>query len=153
MGFKESMERMRAMEEEIIKMVEALKQQIAEAVETQPFHGRMINDGKNGGAIIGVIQLSQLQKTGNWSAEYHFPQTQAKAVMRKLDKCRTPDAVCKAVKSMLDDKVVRFDGGAEKVYLNEDTLKILRDSEIGQYAVNGEEQLGVNGTQDDAKIS
>lgn len=132
MSFSDKMLQMKDLEKEILRMVDGLKADLAAAVEDQPFRGKMINDGKSGGPLIGVISSSQLAKSNNWSPEYHFPAAQAKAVSKKLESCKTPSSVCSAVKDMISEKRVKMSGGSF-IDLNEETLKILRESEIGQY--------------------
>ncbi len=117
-------------------MADDLKRDLAAAVEDQPFHGRMINDGKNGGPVMGIVMLSQIVKSNNWTPEYHFPSAQAEAVAKKLENCRTMKAIFEAVREMIEKKCVKNVGGNQKVFLNEETLLILRESEIGRHAMN-----------------
>lgn len=133
MSFTEKMTQIKMLEDEISKVVDGLKADLAAAVGKQPFQGKVINDGSNGGPLIGVVMFSQVARAKNWSPEYHFPVAQARAVSRKIESCKTPTAVCKAVKEMIAEKRVRMGSGNNFVPLNEETLKILQESEIGQY--------------------
>lgn len=133
MGFAHKMIELKSLEREISRMVESLKADLTSAVGDQPFQGEMINDGSNGGPLIGVVKFSQLSKSNNWSPNYHFPAAQAKAVSRRLESCKTASSVCAAVRDMISEKRVRMGPGNNTVILNEETLKILRESEIGQY--------------------
>lgn len=137
MSFVTKMNQMKALEQEIARMVESLKADLTTAVKNQPFQGRMINDGSNGGPIMGVIMASQLAKTGNWSPEYHFPQSQAEAVSKKIASSKTASQVCAAVKAMIAEEKVKMPDG-HIVKLNGETLKVLKESEIGQYVATNE---------------
>lgn len=133
MSFAEKIHQMSDLEKEIRRMVDSLKTDLATAVGNQPFHGEMINDGSDGGPIVGIVKFSHLAKSESWSPEYHFPAAQASAVSRRLESCKTPSSVCAAVKDMIAKKRVKTGDGNSFVSLNEDTLKVLRESEIGQY--------------------
>lgn len=136
MVFSERMDQLRLLEAEITRMATELKTEITSAVASQPMRGRMINDGSNGGALMGVVKASELMKSGNWSAEYYFPQKQAEAVGKALDKCESTKEICSAIRKMLAEKRVMVRSkNSEAIYLNEDTLKILRESEIGKYVL------------------
>lgn len=138
MSFSDKMNAMNALEREIYRMVDSLKADLTSAVVDQPFHGEMINEGSNGGPLIGVVKLSQLSKSKNWSPDYHFPAAQAKAVSKRIESCKTSSDICSAVRGMIAEKRVRIGGGNYFVPLNEETLKILRESGIGQYVISGE---------------
>lgn len=133
MSFSDKMTKMKELEREIYRMIDGLKADLSSAVGDQPFQGKMINDGSNGGPMIGIVRFSQLSESKNWSPEYHFPAAQAKAVSKRLESCKSPSSICAAVKDMIAEKRVRLGGGNNVVFLNEETLKILRESEIGQY--------------------
>lgn len=136
MSFKEKMAQVKALEDEISKMTDSLKDDLVAAVGDQPFQGKMINDGTNGGPMIGIVKFSQIMSANNWTPEYHFPAAQARAVSKKVKSCKTPTAVCKAVSEMIKEKRVRVKSGyldGEVARLNNETLRILRESEIGQY--------------------
>lgn len=133
MSFADKMTQMKDLEKEIHRMVDDLKADLTAAVGDQPFQGEIINDGSNGGPLIGVVKFSHLSKSKNWSPEYHFPAAQARAVSRRLESCKTPSSVCSAVKDMISDRRVKMGGGNHFVILNEETLKVLRESKIGQY--------------------
>ena len=103
MSFADKMNQMKSLEEEIGRIVFALNKELEIAVANQPFKGRMISDGSNGGPLIGVVTLSQLRKSKNWTPEYHLPPAQAKAVRKKLESCKTPRKICKAVREMISE--------------------------------------------------
>lgn len=131
MSFSEKMAQLEELEAEIKNMVQSLKRDIVMMVEAQPFRGQIINDGKNGGPIMGTIPFSQMMKSSNWSPEYHFPQKQAEAVLHSLDKCVSVTDVCSAIRRMMEQRFVNVNG--TKVYLNEETIQILEASDIGKY--------------------
>lgn len=132
MSFSGRMREAKALEAEMMRLVEQIKSEIIADVKAQPFHGKMLNDGSNGGPVTAVIPFSEMARTKNFLPEYHIPAEQGKAVCRKLDSCKTVQQVMKSVREMLESGTVRLSSN-ERFYLNENTLKILRESEIGQY--------------------
>lgn len=121
------------------QIVGHLKTEIHNRLSSVPFKGELISDGKDGRPLIGIIKFSQLDKTDNWTPDYHFSKMQAKAVSIYLENCNTAKQLLKAVEDMLTKKYVlaypcKFKYAlSDRVYLNEDTLEILRNSEIGRY--------------------
>ena len=121
------------------QIVGHLKTEIHNRLSSVPFKGELISDGKDGRPLIGIIKFSQLDKTDNWTPDYHFSKMQAKAVSICLENCTTAKQLLKAVEDMLTKKYVlaypcKFKYAlSDRVYLNEDTLEILRNSEIGRY--------------------
>jgi hypothetical protein len=119
------------------QVVGHIKTQLYNKLAAAPFKGRLISDGRNGKPLIGIIRTSQLDD--NWTADYHFPKMQAEAVSCRLEMCITAKQLAEAVKEMLDRKYVsrykaQFNyATSDRVNLNETTLDILRNSEIGQY--------------------
>lgn len=120
------------------QIVGHLKTEINKRLSSVPFKGKLISDGKDGRPLIGIIKFSQLDKTDNWSPDYYFAKKQAEAVSICLENCSTAKQLLKAVEDMLTKKYVHVYVGhsytlSDRVYLNEDTLEILRNSEIGRY--------------------
>lgn len=125
-------------EARILQMVQELKQELKARVTAVPFRGEVISDGENGKPLICVMKFSQLQ--GKWDLSYHAPKEQAKAVAHRLETCTTTKAVCRALYDMMSCGFVTMDycdnyHGSNRVYLNNDTLSVLRNSEIGKYAL------------------
>lgn len=129
-------------EARIFQMVQALKQELKARVAAVPFRGEVISDGENGKPLICVMKFSQLQ--GKWDLSYHSPIAQAEAVAYRLKTCMTTKAVCKALYDMMScgyvktSKVDPYMGslhGSDRTYLNQDTLAVLRNSEIGKYTL------------------
>lgn len=143
MNFNDTMTNMKALEEKIRCMTESLKQGLTEAVSKQRLEGAEPLKTASG-LYAASIRLSAIKRTPslNLSAEYYLPQSQVNAVQHKLASCKTATQICKAVKDMLDEKRVCM--GSHKAgevsnnytYLNEATLKILRDSELGKYVMD-----------------
>ena len=155
MEFAEKMSKVKALEAEIAELVDSLKNDQADAVRKQEFRGNVIDDGSSGGPLIGIVTLSELRKAKSWSPTYFFPEAQAKAVVSRMKSCTTVEDICKAVQEMLKDKRVKI--GGEYVYLNNETLKTLMESEIGRYIESmqsqKEESGDVDGTGDAACLS
>lgn len=125
-------------EARILQMVQELKRELKARVAAVPFRGEVISDGENGKPLICVMKFSQLQ--GKWDLSYHAPKAQAEAVAYRLENSKTTKAVCKALYDMMSCGYVTMYGchnyrGSNKVYLNKETLAVLRNSEIGKYAL------------------
>ena len=125
-------------EARMFQMVQELKQELKARVAAVPFRGEVISDGENGKPLICVMKFSQLQD--NWDLSYHAPKAQAEAVEHRLANCTTTKAVCRALYDMMSCGYVTMFGcdnyrGSNRIYLNKETLAVLRNSEIGKYAL------------------
>ena len=125
-------------EARIFQMVQELKQELKARVAAVPFRGEVISDGENGKPLICVMKFSQLQD--KWDLSYHAPKEQGEAVEHKLKTCTTTKAVCRALYDMMSCGYVTMYGcdnyrGSNRIYLNKETLAVLRNSEIGKYAL------------------
>lgn len=129
-------------EARVFQMVQELKQELKARVAAVPFRGKVISDGENGKPLICVMKISQLQD--KWDLSYHTPKAQAEAVEFRLTTCTTTKAVCKALYDMMScgyvktrkaDPYLGSLHGSDRTYLNKDTLAVLRNSEIGKYAL------------------
>ena len=129
-------------EARVFQMVQKLKQELKARVAAVPFRGEVISDGENGKPFLGILKASNLST--NWSPLYHIPKAQAQAVEYRLEKCTTTKAVCRALYDMMScgyvktskaDPYMGSSNGSDRTYLNKDTLAVLRNSEIGKYAL------------------
>ena len=125
-------------EARVFQMVKELKQELKARVAAVPFRGEVISDGENGKPLICVMKFSQLQDKLDLS--YHAPKAQSNAVAHRLETCTTTQSVCRALYDMLSCGYVTMYGcndyqGSNRIYLNQDTLAVLRNSEIGKYAL------------------
>jgi len=125
-------------EARIFQMVQELKQELKARVAAVPFRGEVISDGENGKPLICVMKLSQLQD--KWDLSYHAPKAQAEAVAHRMETCKTTQAVCKALYDMMSCGYVTMYGcqeyrGSNRIYLNNETLAVLRNSAIGKYTL------------------
>ena len=66
---------------------------------------------------------------------YYIPEAQAEAIRRKLSNYHTTEGLCNALAEIIETKKVRFSHSMQDdaVVLNEQTLKILRETELGKY--------------------
>lgn len=125
-------------EARVFQMVQELKQELKRRVAAVPFRGEVISDGENGKPLICIMKASQLQD--KWDLAYHSPKAQADAIEYRLKNCKTTEAVCKAMYEMLScGYIIRYNcdayHGGNRLYLNNETLAVLRKSEIGKYAL------------------
>ena len=134
-------------EARVFQMVQELKQELKARVAAIPFRGEVISDGENGNPLICVMKLAQLRD--KWNLSYHSPKAQADAIAYMMKNCKITEAVCKAMYEMLScGYIIRYNcdayHGGNRLYLNKETLAVLRKSEIGKYALAHPPQKGVH---------
>jgi len=130
MEFRDMMEVANRIDAEAVK----LRDKLIEGVCDLPLNGHYINDGKDGGPVIAIIKFSELQRTKNWCPHFHLPPEQAKAIKEKYGHLETARGICSATREMLAKGYVV--NGDTKTYLNDRTLKAIRESELGKYVIN-----------------
>lgn len=116
------------------RKIAKLRDELCQKIASIKSHMEMISDGKDGRPLIGTIKFSQLQSMSNWSPSYHFVEYQAKAVQKALLNCNTLKQLIKCVKEMILHKKVSF-SAYEPIYLNDETMKVIKESEIGQFII------------------
>ena len=141
MGFLEVKKQFDEAERLLIEMVGKLKVEIADAVGKQPLRGTIIDDGKSGGPLIVTVKFGVLNEYKNWSPSFFIPMAQADAVFKELERANTASAICEVIRKMVESGYAGRDGN--KVYLNPETRRILRESEIDQYVFQTPEIGGV----------
>lgn len=135
-GLYEKLSTIRQLESEVQNMTADIISELERMVGNQVLSGVAVISGQDGvGPHIAIVRSSLLfdGPETNWSPEYYLPIVQAEAVRSRLDSCRTIQQVCMAVAKMITERKVAFGNG--KVFLNKETLRILRDSEIGRFAI------------------
>ena len=128
MEFKDMMKVANEIDAEAVRLRDKL---IADVCDL-PLKGKYINDGKNGGPVIAIVNFSDLED--NWSPEYHLPPQQARIIKKCLIKFNTAHGIIAAVRNMLEKGYVV--DNCNKAYLNDRTILTIRESELGEYAVN-----------------
>ena len=128
MDFKEMMKVANEIDAEAVRLRDKL---IADVCDL-PLKGKYINDGKNGGPVIAIVKFSDLGN--NWSPDYHLPPEQARIIKKCLIKYNTAHSILAAVRNMLEKGYVVDNGN--KAHLNDRTLKVIRESELGKYVIN-----------------
>ena len=131
MGFLEVKLQLDELERTAAEMASSLKAELSEAIARQPLNGKVIDDGKTGGPLIITVSLPITLKCKNWCPETFIPAHQAHAVSKELNRATTANAICECVKRMVESGYAG--NGGNRTYLNPETRKILRESEIGQY--------------------
>ena len=134
MRLAEKLQQVQQLENEISRMVDELKTQLVTAVAGQHLEG--VKEIGCSGRVVSV-SLSAITKTPglNLSAEYYIPQSQADAINHRLAACKSSQQLCKAVREMIETGRVKQSGNSNYVYLNKETVRILRESELGQYVL------------------
>ena len=119
-------------EQEMQRMLESLKKGLADAVQNE---NSVFVPFKNASVRCGIVRLSDIMANNKiMSAEVYIPACQADAVMQKLDSCTTLAQLASRVREMIQTRVARF-SQTRAIVLNKETLRILRESEIGQFAM------------------
>ncbi len=118
-------------QKKFLDMVESLKRSIYQDVMSSPMKGVASVQ-----ANIAVVRFSAIaeNKMRSLAADYYIPKAQADAVCLKLYEYTTPEKISAVVKEMIETKRVTI--GRDVTLLNDKTVQILRDSELGQFALN-----------------
>lgn len=82
---------------------------------------------------IALVSYSKIMSSPGHilSPDYYIPSAQVEAVRHRINNCIHVNQLCKAVKEMIETKKVKVRGGY--TYLNETTLRVLRESELGRF--------------------
>lgn len=127
---------------ELKAMIDELCEELCARIEKTPMDGvTKVSDSPR----IVTVKFSALGDV--WAPEYYIPECQAEAVTTALAKATTNNIV-PTVKEMIMKKRARIKGAArqnfwypaEYVYLNDNTVQIIRDSELGRFALSFEEE-------------
>lgn len=122
---------MQALREEISRMSEELLQMLHEKIAGQTLDGVSV---RRDSVLCAEVKLSAVRRGGNLAPETYIPEKQARAVFDVLLRNKQePFKLCEDVRKMLDEKRV-LDARHTPVYLNEETCRILRESELASQA-------------------
>ena len=133
MDFADKIYQMRELQKEIDLMTSDLNLELLKAIETENRKDvTLISDNPE----IALVPYSVIMSSPGHilSAEYYLPGSQIEAVRHRINNCLHADQLCRAVKEMIDTKKVKIRGGY--TYLNETTLRVLRESELGQFVMD-----------------
>lgn len=125
--------KIREAEQAIADALESFKANGAKAIADAPFDGHYINDGSNGGPVIACVKSSALARS--WSPEHVLPKLQSEMFARHMRNRSTLKQVEDGIREMLDNGRVRI--GGDICVFNETTLRVIRDSELGQHVMKG----------------
>lgn len=135
MNFSDTMKKIKDLEAEVTAMKEKLIEELYQHIKDKPIPGvTKISDHPQ----IVTVKFSALSNGLNLTPEYYISEHQANAVKDRLNGCKTASSVCNAVKEMIEKKRIQKGKGWGEYwsfYLNETTLSILRESELGKYAM------------------
>lgn len=138
MDFGGMIDKIKKLEEEVNAMKERLVEELCRYIKDEPVPGvEILSESPR----IAVVKFSAVARShgNNLSPEYYISSCQAEAVMQRLSQCKSASAACNAVKEMIEEKKVQKSAmKSHSVFLNETTLKILKESELGKYAMSGE---------------
>lgn len=133
MTFENTMLQIQDLQTKINQMISKLNKELLETIETENKKDTPMISTNPAIAIVPYHKIRN-SKTHILSAEYYIPTSQVQAVRHKLNNCTSPEQLCLFVKQMLNEKTIKI--GTAKTYLNETTLSVIRNSEIGQFVLN-----------------
>lgn len=111
------------------QMLSDLNKQLLESIDSENRKNvTMLND------YCFIVPYSKLNPAC-WSPDYYSPVSQVDAVRHVLNKSFQFDDICKAVRDMITTKKVKISGN-HIVHLNDTTLSILENSELGQFVMS-----------------
>lgn len=133
MDFADKIHQMRDLQKEIDRMTSALNLELLKSIEDENRKDvKLISDSPE----IALVPYSVVMSSPGHilSAEHYLPGSQVEAVRHRINNCLHADQLCRAVKEMIETKKVKMRGGY--TYLNETTLRVLRESELGQFVTD-----------------
>lgn len=136
MDFADKINQMRMLQAEIDKMTSDLNKALLDSIETENRKDvHLISDDPQ----IALVPYSAIMSSPGHilSAEYYLPGFQVEAVRHRINNCIHAEQLCRAVKEMIETKKVKMRGGY--TYLNETTLRVLRESELGKFVMDENE--------------
>ena len=135
---------------ELTKMISKLCEELCAKIEDAPTEG--VTKISASPKIV-TVKLAALGN--NWTPAYYIPECQAEAVKRALEKANISNIV-HVVCKMIREKRVQTKSGRgywyppEYVYLNDNTVRIIRDSELGRFALAQKEEEEERGGKEGA---
>lgn len=133
MDFADKIKQMRELQAEIDRMTSALNLALLESIKTE---NEKVTPTLCDNPYIALVPYSAIMSSPGHilAADYYIPSAQVDAVRYRINNCVHADQLCRAVKEMITTRKVKVRGGY--TYLNETTLRVLRDSELGQFIMD-----------------
>lgn len=132
MALNEQMNNLSALFAQVNELLETLKKQLSENVGSEKLDGVYVKTSASG--LQYAIVSSRLLNGNPWSPSFYIPRCQSEAIEMRLKSANTPDAIKQAITSMVKEKRVKL-GSGENIYLNDETISIIKTSELGQWAL------------------
>ena len=137
------------MQRRISCLVSSIREGVVRSVGEQPFHGRYLSDGREGRPLLVAMPFSKVCSGKDWclSPEYYIPERQADAVSRYIGDVADPKELYLRIGRILKNGYVLFGDGTkdDRVMLNEDTMRIIRESDVGRHVTGLQEDPGGEG--------
>ena len=110
-------------------------EEMCAAIDGLPFGGRYLNDGRNGGPVIAIVNFSSIHNS-SWDPAYHLPAEQSKCIRKYLSNFKTAHGIVNAVKKIIENGYVQETGSNvnNRTYMNKNTMKAIKNSDLGKYA-------------------
>lgn len=141
MGFLDDIQQFYRLSESIDRKTMQAAEEMCAVIDGLPFDGEYINDGSNGGPVIAVVKFSSIRNS-SLCPTYHLPAEQSKCVRKYLSQFKTAHGIINAVKKIIENGYVQKNGSSanDRTYLNENTMKAIKNSDLGKYASRFVEQ-------------
>lgn len=145
------------MQRRIKDLLESLKRSLPQSVGEQEFSGRYLPngdgepmDGKKGRPLCVAVPFSAVCRSGwNMSAEYYIPKAQEKAVRDFISGVETVDELYSKVAFMLKKGYANLGTTKDdRIELNSETLRVIRESEVGKHVTRLMEEPDGNEGED-----
>lgn len=133
MDFANKINQIRKLQAELDRMTSALNLALLKSIQAE---NEKVTPTLCDNPHIALVPYSVIMASPGHilAADYYIPSAQVEAVRYRINNCIHADQLCKAVKEMLENKRVRVQGGY--TCLNETTLRVLRESELGKFVMN-----------------
>ena len=132
--FAEKMNEYIEMESQINAMIREVINQLTESVQNERLEG--VTTLKTG---VITVKLSMMIKQNSWSPDTYLPEAQVEAIKKAL-KTATFKTIGERVRTLLKEKRVKvysnWKGRDSYTKLNEETIQIIKNSELGKWATS-----------------
>ena len=135
MGFLDDIQQFYRLSESIDRKTMQAAEEMCAIIAGLPIDGEYLNDGSNGGPVIAIVKFSSIIN-GLWNPAYHLPAEQSKCIRKYLSNFKTAHDIVNAVKKIIENGYVQKNSSStnDRTYLNKNTMKAIKNSDLGKYA-------------------
>jgi hypothetical protein len=122
------------MEKKMRDMIQKLSDDLSKAVASTSLPGVTPLEGTSVRGCTVSAQALFANPQLILAPSYYIPAVQAEAVKKRLESCKTVSQLCSVTKEMLETKRIR--NKEYDLVLNPETLRVIQESELGQYVLS-----------------